>query len=154
MKNRDPKLLLFHAPILRQDMTTPRVMRDVIYALLPATGAGLWYFGLSAAIVIVASILGAVLAEWLFTPSARRGSSLLDSSGVLTGLLLGLTLPPGLPMWMAFLGGFVGIALGKVWRELEGSLASLPADHPAGANAASATVDELAERRKTRSQAS
>ena len=114
MKKRDPKLLLFHAPILRQDMTTPKVMRDVIYALLPATGAGLWYFGLSAAIVIVASILGAVLAEWIFTPRARRGSSLLDSSGILTGLLLGLTLPPGLPMWMAFLGGFVGIALGKV----------------------------------------
>ncbi|MDH3333530.1 MAG: RnfABCDGE type electron transport complex subunit D, partial [Gammaproteobacteria bacterium] len=34
--------------------------------------------------------------------------------GILTGLLLGLTLPPGLPLWMAFLGGFVGIALGKV----------------------------------------
>ncbi|MBT8108979.1 MAG: RnfABCDGE type electron transport complex subunit D [Gammaproteobacteria bacterium] len=114
MKKRDPKLLLFHAPILRQDMTTPGVMRDVIYALLPATAAGLWYFGLSAAIVIVASIFGAVLAEWMFTPGARRGSSLLDGSGVLTGLLLGLTLPPGLPMWMAFLGGFVGIALGKV----------------------------------------
>ena len=36
------------------------------------------------------------------------------ASGLLTGLLLGLTLPPGLPLWMAFLGGFVGIALGKV----------------------------------------
>ena len=119
MKNRDPKLLLFHAPILRQDMTTPKAMRDVIYALLPATGAGLWYFGLSAALVIVASILGAVLAEWMFDKrpaGARLGrdSSLLDGSGVLTGLLLGLTLPPGLPLWMAFLGGYVSIALGKV----------------------------------------
>ena len=114
MSERDPRLLLFHAPLLRQEMTTPKAMRDVIYALLPATGAGLWYFGLSAALVIVASILGAVLAEWMFTPGARKGSSLLDSSGVLTGLLLGLTLPPGLPLWMAFLGGYIGIALGKV----------------------------------------
>ena len=114
MSERDPRLLLFHAPLLRQDMTTPKAMRDVIYALLPATGAGLWYFGLSAALVIAASIAGAVLAEWMFTPGGRRGSSLLDSSGVLTGLLLGLTLPPGLPMWMAFLGGYIGIALGKV----------------------------------------
>jgi len=114
VSERDPRLLLFHAPLLRQDMTTPKAMRDVIYALLPATGAGLWYFGLGAALVILASIAGAVLAEWLFTPGAQRGSSLLDSSGVLTGLLLGLTLPPGLPMWMAFLGGFIGIALGKV----------------------------------------
>ena len=114
MSERDPRLLLFHAPLLRQEMTTPKAMRDVIYALLPATGAGLWYFGAGAALVILASIAGAVLAEWLFTPDAQRGSSLLDSSGVLTGLLLGLTLPPGLPMWMAFLGGFIGIALGKV----------------------------------------
>ena len=58
MSERDPRLLLFHAPLLRQDMTTPKAMRDVIYALLPATGAGLWYFGLSAALVIAASIIG------------------------------------------------------------------------------------------------
>lgn len=114
MKNRDPKLLLFHAPLLRQDMTTPAVMRDVIIALLPATGAALWFFGMSAVFVLSASIIGAVAAEWAFAPRDGRGRSLLDGSGILTGLLLGLTLPPGLPMWMAFLGGFAGIALGKV----------------------------------------
>ena len=37
MKERDPDLLLFHAPLLRQGMTTPKAMRDVIIALLPAT---------------------------------------------------------------------------------------------------------------------
>ena len=114
MKNKDPKLLLFHAPLLRQEMTTPKAMRDVIYALLPATAAGLWVFGLSALLVLAASIAGAVAAEWLFGPREARGGSLLDGSGLLTGLLLGLTLPPGLPLWMAFLGGFIGICLGKV----------------------------------------
>jgi len=114
VKNRDPKLLLFHAPLLRQDMTTPQAMRDVIYALLPATGAALWFFGLSAVLVLGASIIGAVLAEWLFASRHERGQSLRDASGLLTGLLLGLTLPPGLPMWMAFLGGFAGVSLGKV----------------------------------------
>ncbi len=114
MTDRDPKLLLFHAPLLRQEMTTPAVMRDVIIALLPATGAAIWFFGISAVLVLGASIIGALAAEWLFAPTASRGASLLDGSGLLTGLLLGLTLPPGLPMWMAFLGGFVGICLGKV----------------------------------------
>ena len=60
------------------------------------------------------SIAGAVLAEWLFAPRATRGASLKDSTGILTGLLLALTLPSGLPLWMAFLGGFVSIAFGKV----------------------------------------
>ncbi len=114
MKERDPKLLLFHAPLLRQDMTTPKAMRDVIYALLPATGAAMWFFGLGAFLVLAASVLGAVAAEWLFAGREIRGKSLLDGSGLLTGLLLGLTLPPGLPLWMAFLGGFAAIALGKV----------------------------------------
>jgi electron transport complex protein RnfD len=114
VSNKDPKLLLFHAPLLRQDMTTPKAMRDVIYALLPATGAALWYFGISAVLVLAASIIGAVLAEWVFAARAVRGQSLKDGTGILTGLLLGLTLPPGLPMWMAFLGGFASISLGKV----------------------------------------
>ena len=114
MKKQDPDLLLFHAPLLRQGVSTPKAMRDVLYALMPATGASLWFFGLSAALVLGASIAGAVFAEWLFANREARSESLRDASGVLTGLLLGLTLPPGLPLWMAFLGGFVGISLGKV----------------------------------------
>ncbi len=114
MNRKDPDLLLFHAPLLRQGMTTPKAMRDVIYALLPATGAALWFFGLSAVLVIGSCIAGAVLAEVIFAEREHRGESLRDATGVLTGLLLGLSLPPGLPMWMAFLGGFVAISLGKV----------------------------------------
>ena len=114
MKQRDPDLLLFHAPLLRQGMTTPKAMRDVLLALAPATLASMWFFGLSAVLVLASCIGGAVAAEWLFADRQARGESLRDATGVLTGLLLGLTLPPGLPLWMAFLGGFIGIALGKV----------------------------------------
>ena len=114
MKKQDPDLLLFHAPLLRQEMTTPRAMRDVIYALLPATGAALYYFGISALLLLGTSIAGAVAAEWLFANRESRGASLSDATGVLTGLLLGLTLPPGLPLWMAFLGGVTGVGFGKV----------------------------------------
>jgi len=114
VKKKDPDLLLFHAPLLRQGMTTPKAMRDVIYALLPATGASLWFFGLSAILILGSCIVGALLAEWLFAAGESRSESLHDATAVLTGLLLGLTLPPGLPLWMAFLGGFVAISLGKV----------------------------------------
>ncbi len=63
MKKRDPDLLLFHAPLLRQGMTTPGAMRDVLYALVPATAASVWFFGLSAALILGTCIAGAVLAE-------------------------------------------------------------------------------------------
>lgn len=51
--------------------------------------------------------------------------------------------------------GVFGIALGKVWRELEGSLASFPVDRADEAPVAPAGVlDELAARRQARPHAS
>ncbi|MBL3591525.1 MAG: RnfABCDGE type electron transport complex subunit D [gamma proteobacterium endosymbiont of Lamellibrachia anaximandri] len=123
MKKKDPSLLVQPAPLLVQGMTTPKAMRDVWYALLPATLAGLWFFGLSALLVLLASIIGAVATEWAFTPAQTRTTALGDGSAALTGLLLGLTLPPALPIWMAFLGGVVSIGLGKViWGGLGNNL--------------------------------
>ncbi len=116
---KDPKLLLQSAPLLRQGMTTPSAMRDVWIALLPVTLAALWYFGLAALLVLLASIAGAVLTEWFFTDKAQRAITLRDNTAALTGLLLGLTLPPGLPLWMAFIGGVVSIGIGKlIWGGL------------------------------------
>jgi len=111
---KDPNLLLQHAPLLQQGMTTPRAMRDVLYALLPVTLASVWFFGIGAILILGASIAGAVLTEWTFSSAEKRSESLLDATAILTGLLLGLTLPPGLPLWMAFLSGAVAIGLGKV----------------------------------------
>jgi electron transport complex protein RnfD len=123
MKKNEPKLLLQSAPLLRQGMTTPAAMRDVWLALLPATLAALWYFGLAALLVLVAAIAGSILTEWFFTPREGRSVTLRDNSAALTGLLLGLTLPPALPLWMAFVGGVVAIGIGKlVWGGLGANL--------------------------------
>jgi len=114
MSMKDPRLLIQAAPLLKQDMTTQRAMLDVLLALLPTTLAALWFFGISALLVLGACIAGSLLTEWAFSPKDDRQRRLLDGSGLLTGLLLGLTLPPGLPMWMAFIGGAVAIGLGKI----------------------------------------
>ena len=120
---KDPKLLVQPSPALKQRMSTDQTMRDVLYALLPATLAGIWYFGLGALLVILASIAGALLTEWTFTPVQTRGARVRDYSALLTGLLLGLSLPPALPLWMAFVGGAVAIGLGKlIWGGLGNNL--------------------------------
>jgi len=116
MRLKDPKLQLQTSPLLKQSMTTGHTMRDVLLALLPATLAGLWYFGLGALLVLLASIAGAILTEWVFSPPEKRSENLSDLTALLTGLLLGLTLPPALPLWMAFIGGAASIGLGKlIW---------------------------------------
>ena len=97
MSRKDPDLLLQTTPVLRQGLTTPRAMRDVWLALLPVILAAIWFFGLGALLLLAATVAGALMTEWVFTPEPRRRDVIRDQSGLLTGLLLGLTLPPGLP---------------------------------------------------------
>jgi electron transport complex protein RnfD len=113
-----PDLILSTAPFLREAATTPRIMREVLAAALLVLLAACWNFGIGALLVVAAATAGAAGTEWLFTRS-QTPSPLRDNSGLTTGVLLGLTLPPAIPLWMAFLGGVAGIGLGKlVWGGL------------------------------------
>lgn len=92
-------------------------MWEVVLSLVPVFGAAYYYFGLSALLVTLACVGGAVVAERLF--DARGANALRDGSAVITGLLLALCLPPGFPLWMSFIGGAVSIGLGKsIWGGL------------------------------------
>jgi len=97
-------------PHLGAGDTTPRIMWTVTGTLAPVVGASVWFFGPSALLVISAAVVGAVATEALFVGRRR----IRDGSALITGVLLGLTLPAGLPLWMAFLGGAVAIGLGKL----------------------------------------
>jgi len=105
-----PPLLITASPHLSAGDTTPRIMWHVVGSLLPILAAATYFFGPSALLVVGAAVAGAVVTEWAF---GLRGT-LGDGSAVITGLLLGLTLPAGLPVWMAFVGGAFGIAIGKL----------------------------------------
>jgi electron transport complex protein RnfD len=111
---QSPPLEITTAPFLRTRQTTPRIMGEVFLATVPVTAAATWYFGVAALLVIVSAVAGAVLTEWFFLTERKGLGSLKDGSALLTGILLALILPPSVPLWMAFLGGAVGIGLGKV----------------------------------------
>lgn len=105
-----PRLLVTASPHLKGPESTPTIMWNVVGSLVPIIVAASLFFGVGALLQIVAATAGALLTERLFGP----GGSLRDGSAVITGLLLGLTLPPGFPLWMAFLGGVVAIGIGKL----------------------------------------
>jgi Na+-translocating ferredoxin:NAD+ oxidoreductase subunit D len=110
MPAKDPPLILQTAPFLIRGTSTPRVMIDVIIGIAPVVAASIWFFGISALLVLAVCIAGAMITEAIF---AGEKKNLADGSAALTGLLVGLTLPPSMPLWMAFLGGGVAIGLGK-----------------------------------------
>ena len=99
------------APHVRSAESTARIMWSVVLSLAPVVAASIWFFGPSAVLVLGASIAGCLLTERLF---GERRNSLADGSAMITGLLLGLCLPAGFPLWMAFLGGVFAIAFGKL----------------------------------------
>ncbi|HET9984878.1 MAG TPA: RnfABCDGE type electron transport complex subunit D [Longimicrobiales bacterium] len=98
------------SPHIQAADSTARIMWTVVASLMPVVAASFWFFGLSALLVIAAAVLGAMITERAF----GRPRALRDGSAAITGILLGLTLPSGFPLWMAALGGFFAIAVGKL----------------------------------------
>ena len=108
--NGDAPLVIAASPHLKGRDTTARIMWTVVATLVPIVAASIYFFGPSALLVIIASMAGAFLVEHFL----GKGGTLRDGSAAITGLLLGLTLPPGVPMWMAALGGAFAIGFGKL----------------------------------------
>ena len=111
--NKSFMLEIRSSPHIKSPMDTITIMRNVVWALLPIVLFSIYCFGLSAALLILVTVGACVLAEWTVCFFAGGRNTLGDWSAVITGLLLGLTLPPCLPLWMAALGGFCAIWLGK-----------------------------------------
>ena len=91
------------SPHLKGRDSVATIMWNVVGSLIPIVIAAAWLFGISALLVVAASVIGAVLTEHFI---GRRGT-LADGSAAITGILLGLTLPAGIPLWMAVLGGAI-----------------------------------------------
>ncbi|MBD3426890.1 MAG: RnfABCDGE type electron transport complex subunit D [Candidatus Omnitrophica bacterium] len=107
------KLAISVSPHIVSPVDTRYMMKGVLIALLPAICAGVWFFRLRAVGVILASLAGCVVTEYLLQRFRGRKIRIDDMSAVVTGILLALVLSPAIPLWMAFLGGVFAIALGK-----------------------------------------
>lgn len=113
MRNQDNLLLVTSSPHIHSQVGVPNVMRDVIIALIPAVLAAVYYFRIQAALLIITCVAAALVSEAVSQKVMNRGLSLDDYSAAVTGLLLALTLPPSLPLWMGALGAVVAIVIAK-----------------------------------------
>lgn len=109
----EQRLIVSTSPHVRTDETVSKIMLQVLIALVPATAWGIYVFGMHAALVILACIVGAVASEAAVQKIRNKKITVNDYSAVLTGLLLALCVPPSLPLWMAFLGSAFAIIVVK-----------------------------------------
>ena len=101
------------SPHIRSKVTTGNIMLMVSIALLPTTIFGIYNFGLSAAIVVLITTVTAVATEYVYEKLMHRKVTIGDLSAVVTGLLLGLNMPPTAPWWMCVLGSVFAILVVK-----------------------------------------
>ncbi len=101
------------APHLRDKDNISRIMWSVVLAMVPATLAGVYFFGWYAIRVIVLSVVSALVFEWLGIKMFKNHGSVMDGSALVTGILLALNLPSSSPWWLVVIGGGVAMLLGK-----------------------------------------
>ena len=90
-------------------------MLDVIIALCPAVIVSFLYYGWSEILVMAESIAFCVLLEWAITRFLmKKASTIGDLSAVVTGILLAMNLPCGIPWWIVFIGAVVAIGVAKM----------------------------------------
>jgi len=101
------------SPHIASGRSVEAIMRNVVFALVPVCVFSVYVFGLTAFVTLLAATVSCLLTEHLLCRWRGEPSTLGDWSVAITGILYGLTLPPGLPVWMVVLGGIVGVGVGK-----------------------------------------
>jgi Na+-transporting NADH:ubiquinone oxidoreductase subunit B len=84
--------------------------RAMLIALLPCTAVGIYLFGWRSLVLVLFCCLVAYLTEVIF--ETYRGGSPTQSI-LVTGTLLGLSMPPYTPFWIAATGTIFGVVFGK-----------------------------------------
>ncbi len=113
-KAKTHELIVSVSPHVRGKETVGRIMWTVNLSLLPAFIMSVYYFGLLAAYVTGLCILTSVLFEHLYQVSLKKKTSIGDGSAFLTGLLLGLNLPPLVPFYIPVVGSLIAVVITKL----------------------------------------
>lgn len=118
-------LIVSPAPHIKTRRTTRTIMLDVLIALLPASAAGIVFFGWEAAVFIAISLASAFLTElvwYLIQHKVWTDSGILkdffrqfDLTSLVTGLLLALCLPAQIEAWyMPLIGSIFAVGVAKM----------------------------------------
>ena len=101
------------SPHVRCKDTTQNLMLDVVIAMLPAAAFGVYRFGLYSLAVILATVAACVASEYAYEKFMGKPITVSDCSAVVTGMILALNMPPGIPIWFPMLGGVFAIIVVK-----------------------------------------
>lgn len=112
-QNKNNNYRLSYSPHIHTGTKTSRVMRGVVIALLPAIGAGIYYFRMDAVYLLLTTVVASLASEALMQKILGKDIDISNNSALVTGILVALVLPPGIPLYAAALGSVFAIVVGK-----------------------------------------
>ncbi|WGE54178.1 electron transport complex subunit RsxD [Actinobacillus equuli subsp. equuli] len=103
------------SPHTHSSNLTAKFMLWVMVAMLPALGVQWYFFGYGVFIQVVIAISLAVVIEIALAKLRRKPTAfyLADLSGLLTALILAMSIPPYAPYWIVVIGVIVALLLAK-----------------------------------------
>ncbi len=103
------------APFWRTPDTVPVIMRHVLYALVPAIIASVWFFGIGIVYNLIVAVVTALVTEAIALRLRGRpaGPGLADYSAIVTAVLLAMCLPPLTAWWVTATGACFAVAVAK-----------------------------------------
>ena len=102
MENRNLKVS--PAPYIKKGLEINKIIIDFIIALIPAIFAGIYFYKVDAAKILITTILTSIIAEGLWNKYVKKTSFLTDLSPVVLGIILGLIMPTYVPLWIPIIG--------------------------------------------------
>lgn len=108
------KYLVSTSPHISSERTTKNIMQDVVIALIPAVIASILLYGFYPLVVVLLSVGGALAGESIYNAMRKRKNTIGDYSAVVTGVILGLNLPPVLPLYVPIIGGIFATLIVKM----------------------------------------
>lgn len=101
------------APHIRSNDSVTKIMRDVLIALAPAVVGSVYFFGMQALIIYLISLVCCVGSEFIFQKVTKKESQIGDLSAAVTGILLAMNMPAGVPWYVPAIASIFAIVIVK-----------------------------------------
>lgn len=103
------------APFVTPATNVPAMMREVLYALIPATLAYVWYFGPGLILNFMVAALFCVAGEAAMLRARGRSveAGLADFSALVTAALIAFALPALIPWWVTATAALFAVVVAK-----------------------------------------
>jgi electron transport complex protein RnfD len=114
-ENTESRLVVAASPhIYSSSLSTRTMMMDVLIALTPVIGMAIYVYGLHAAKQLLICVSVCLLSEFVFVSMRKKALTLTDFSALITGVILGLSIPAPAPWYVGVVASVTAIGIGKI----------------------------------------